>query len=140
MTTTLVLGPGTASATNEPGVQATPFNEGGEWWLTAESDYCTVVPEAGVVPPTIGPPAWFNFGHACLHHDGCYQHHWAERATCDQWFLNDMTASCAALHGWYTPNFATCYELALVYFAGVRALGDPFYDQHSAATPMSTYG
>src|SRR4051812_25277126 len=73
----IITGSTGADATTTPGVNATPYNEGGEWWTT---DGCSVVPDSG-------PD--FNFHHACVHHDGCYRNHWSDRATCDQWFLND---------------------------------------------------
>lgn len=62
------------------------------------------------------------FVHACIHHDGCYGRHWASRATCDEWFRNDMYATCADIRaGW------TCRRFADVYYGFVRSLGAPFY-------------
>jgi hypothetical protein len=68
-------------------------------------------PFAAYVPHT----GYFDFHRACKHHDGCYEFRWADRATCDAWFLNDTRASCDALH-----SNQACYAAARLYYRGVR--------------------
>ena len=48
----------------------------------------------------------FDFRHACIHHDGCYQGFdrmgdaaVIDRVRCDELFRTDLTASCEYLHG-----------------------------------------
>lgn len=110
-----------AGAETTPGVNATPYNEGGEWWST---NGCNFVPEDG---------AYFDFEHACTHHDGCYEHHWGSRGTCDQWFLNDMLASCDAMGEGYA-----CQSQAWLYWYGVRELGYPWYLVQSPDVPVGS--
>ena len=111
-----------ASATTTRGVQATPYNNGSHPWST---DGCSVVPDWG--PSWVGG-AYFDFNHACIHHDGCYRQHWADRGTCDKWFLNDMYASCNAIHpAWRPGQRASCYNQAVIYYNGVRAFGNSAY-------------
>lgn len=81
----LLLPTSPASATTDPGVNATPFNEGGEWW---DTDGCTAVPDSGFHATLVqygSPPfvasygtvvGYFDFHHACKHHDGCYKYHY----------------------------------------------------------------
>ena len=71
--------------------------------------------------------SYFDFHHACIHHDGCYTHHWGSRSTCDEWFLNDMAASCSAMGA-----DSRCYTRAATYYEGVRKFGYPFYISRSA--------
>ncbi len=73
----------------------------------------------------------YDFNHACIHHDGCYRHHWASKGVCDQWFLNDMTASC--------NGNAVCNNRAWLYYSGVVAFGHSAYFGHSASAPMNAY-
>ena len=101
---------------------ATPASAhtGSHGWPT---DGCTAVPDL-----------WFN--HACVHHDGCYAYHWADRATCDAWFRNDMLAACAAR---LLPNLiATCAGTAMIYYGGVRVFGQRYYDSPRIATRIGT--
>lgn len=111
-----------ANATTTPGIPATPSNEGGEWWST---DGCTLVPDSG---------AHFDFHHACHHHDGCYHYHWSDRSTCDDWFLNDMFASCAEL-----GHYPQCYARAELYYLGVRKFGQMSWDSYSVQIAMNQY-
>ncbi|MBM7810521.1 phospholipase A2 [Saccharothrix algeriensis] len=115
-----------ASATTEPGVNAVPSNEGGEWWST---DGCTAVPDSGT-----DAGGRFDFYHACEHHDGCYRYHWSNRVTCDRWFVNDMFASCSALR-----SYTTCYARAAVYYQGVRAFGGIAWDNRDVRVAMNQY-
>ncbi|QXJ21229.1 hypothetical protein AGRA3207_002064 [Actinomadura graeca] len=121
--TTVVAGAGPVWATTEPGVNATPHNEGGEWWTT---DGCTAVPDSGSDLGTA-----YDFHHACKHHDGCYRYHWSDRATCDQWFYNDMLASCEAL-----GSGRPCEIRAGAYYQGVRKFGQPSWESYSYTAPM----
>jgi hypothetical protein len=125
-----------SEATTKPGVNATPYNNGPHPWTT---DGCSVVPDSGVHFKKIyyGTPPWgayfwtsasWNFNHACIHHDGCYRGHWASRSTCDTWFLNDMRASCSAMHPSSAARRIVCNDKAVQYYAGVRALGGPAYN------------
>ena len=114
---------GTASATTTPGVNATPGNSGSHPW---KNDGCTIVADKG-----LHKDAYYDFNHACIHHDGCYGKHWASRATCDEWFLNDMYASCR-----YLFSGQGCYDRARLYYGGVRALGAPFFAAYSHLTRM----
>ncbi|AVV44190.1 phospholipase A2 [Streptomyces sp. ID05-04B] len=111
-----------ASASTAPGVNATPFNEGDEYW---DTDGCTGVKDSS---------SYFDFHHACKHHDGCYKFHWSDRATCDQWFRNDMEASCSALHA----NQA-CYAVARLYYFGVRAFGEVPWSMHNIEVSMGQF-
>jgi hypothetical protein len=131
-----------ASATTKRGVNATPYNQGGEWWST---DGCTLVPDSGLHSTTVQYGSYpfygyttvvgsYNFNHACQHHDGCYAYHWSDRATCDQWFLNDMNASCAALR-----SNAACYARARLYYNGVRTFGWKFWPQRSISVAMNAF-
>ncbi|MDJ0382025.1 phospholipase A2 [Streptomyces sp. G-G2] len=131
-----------ASATTAPGANATPFNEGGETW---DTDGCTDVPDSGVhfARVQFGKPPFsaygylagrFDFHHACKHHDGCYRFRWADRATCDQWFRNDMHASCAAL-----KSNAACDARAELYYWGVRVFGEVPWKLHAIKISMNQY-
>ncbi|MGH9156722.1 MAG: hypothetical protein ACRD1K_13000, partial [Acidimicrobiales bacterium] len=86
----LVIEASAASATQTPGVNATPYNDGSHWW---SSDGCSVVPDSGFHTKNVyvGRPPWgasvpvtasWDFHHACVHHDGCYRNRWASRETC----------------------------------------------------------
>lgn len=130
--TGVVMDAGPAAATTKPGVNATSHNQGGEWWST---DGCSVVPDSGWHRSARFGWGYYSFQHACVHHDGCYRNRWASRATCDQWFLNDMRASCASL----LTNQASCRERAWLYYLGVRYFGDGAYSRRSVSTPMSAY-
>jgi hypothetical protein len=93
---------------------------GGGQWHSWPSDGCTKAPN--------WVPGVYNFTHACQHHDGCYVNHWADRGTCDQWFLNDMRAGCA----WWNTK---CNEAAVAYYWAVRICGNYSYDNRSIWTP-----
>jgi len=101
---------------------------GGGQWHPWPSDGCTKVPN--------WMPGIYNFTHACQHHDGCYVGRWAERATCDQWFLNDMNASCGTGSTLFTQR-SRCRTIALAYYLGVRECGDYSYQQRSISTPLN---
>lgn len=115
-------GLGSAAVSAHNGGNAVPSNNYGHWWTT---DGCSWVPDSGVA---VGG-GWFDFNHACIHHDGCYRHHWASKATCDQWFLNDMRASCKAIYPnwWSDPWRKSCEGQADLYFRGVQRFGQPAY-------------
>lgn len=103
---------------------ATPFNYYWHSWQTWDME-CSWSPDVG--------PYW-NFFHACVHHDGCYKYHWAVKDTCDWWFLRDMRASCDATQAaGYWRN--RCYDMAWVYYAAVVHLGRPYYDKGLISTP-----
>jgi len=136
----LLLATPAASATTTPGENATPFNEGGEWWST---DGCTAVSDSGYHTTVAAygqhpfyayrwVVGYYDFHHACKHHDGCYRYHWSDRATCDMWFHNDMRASCDAL-----GSNQACYARADLYYRGVRALGQHSWNTYDSAVPMN---
>lgn len=118
-----------AYAHEKYGENATPYNETDHWWT---SNGCSFVPDHGMD---------FNFEHACDHHDGCYGNHWASRSTCDQWFLNDMRASCEAMweggRHFGINQRERCYDRASIYYWGVRRFGDFAWDRRSAWVPMT---
>lgn len=95
----LALVPLQAASAHTTQGNATPGNDG---WHPWPSDRCST-PGAN----TNAVRGIFDFGHACVHHDGCYigfprngrPTNWATRAQCDSWFLYDMQASCRYLHG-----------------------------------------
>lgn len=70
-------------------------------------------------------PSGVSFTYACNHHDGCYARHWADRGTCDAWFRNDMLSACDRAP-WYLQQ--DCSRWAFIYYGGVRALGQKYYD------------
>lgn len=76
-------------------------------------------PHNGCSTPTGDAPSGVSFTDACNRHDGCYWGHWADKGTCDQWFLNDMRNACGS-SGW-------CTTVAYAYYAAVAAFGWPFY-------------
>ncbi|MFJ6530370.1 phospholipase A2 [Streptomyces longwoodensis] len=131
-----------ASASTDPGVNATPFNEGGEYWDTdgctdvMDSGYYTTQVQLGEQPLAMYVPrvGYFNFAHACKHHDGCYKFRWSDRATCDQWFLNDMKASCDVLH-----SNEACYAVAQLYYRGVRVFGEIPWSLHNTRVSMGEF-
>lgn len=127
------LGPlaGSSEATTTPGVNATPHNSSSHPWST---DGCSVVPDWG-----LWGGAWFDFNHACIHHDGCYRNRWASKGTCDTWFLNDMNASCGALHPWWSARRGACKDLAWKYYLGVVYFGGGAYSSRSGYIPMNQY-
>ena len=120
-----------AAATTTPGVNATPYNSGYHPW---SSDGCSVVPDSGY---WFG--AYFNFNHACIHHDGCYRNRWAGKATCDWWFYNDTRASCDAIHPWSIYRRSMCKDLAFKYYQGVVYFGWDAYYSRTSYAPMNAY-
>ena len=77
----------------------------------------------------------FDFRHACIHHDGCYQGldrtgspAAIDRARCDELFRTDLTASCTYLHG-ASQNWRAreCESTANAYFAVARSFGRTYY-------------
>ncbi|WP_139228898.1 hypothetical protein [Blastococcus tunisiensis] len=136
-----------AGATTTPGVSATPYNSGDHPWST---DGCTVVPDSGIHGTSLyyGQPPWganmwttafYDFNHACIHHDGCYAGRWASKGTCDSWFLNDMRASCDAMYPSDSQAAAriVCRDRAWQYYVGVTTLGWPAYYASSSAIPIA---
>jgi hypothetical protein len=126
VTAVLLAGAGTAPVANAhtSGGNAT----GGGQWHPWTSDACSKVPNWS--------PGFFNFTHACQHHDGCYRGHWASRSTCDRWFYNDMRASCRTSSTLGVMR-TRCYQVALLYYTGVIALGHGAYKKHSHVIPLS---
>jgi hypothetical protein len=117
----LAAGFSATAADAHNGGPATPLNswQGGHWW---SYNGCTASPD-------------WPFLHACIHHDGCYGRHWADRATCDGWFLNDMNATCAQVPiSWLERR--VCYGSASTYYGFVRAVGSTFYAAWSINVPL----
>ena len=112
----LALAPGAGAHTGQG--NATPGNDG---WHPWDSDLCSWSPNA--IPP------FFDFRHACKHHDGCYAGfpnggrptYWVSRYQCDAWFYYDMMASCRWQHG-FAPARWNCENYASTYFNTVRAV------------------
>jgi hypothetical protein len=80
-------------------------------------------------------PGGFSFTDACNRHDGCYGGRWASRATCDQWFLNDMLNKCRKYD---YQLVARCGSYAYSYYWGVRWFGQKYYDSHGVLVRIST--
>jgi hypothetical protein len=80
-----------------------------------------------------------DFTYACNHHDGCYAEHWANRATCDGWFWNDMIAECRKQP---FEVVTSCAGTAAMYYGAVRLFGDYYYNSNGKYvridTPMKT--
>lgn len=125
------VGAASAGATTTPGVSATPYNNGSHPWST---DGCSVVPDSGSY---LG--AYWNFNHACIHHDGCCRLRWASRSTCDSWFLNDMRASCGAIHPRSTTRRTLCGQVTWTYYTSVRAFGSSAYTHRSWFIPIKIF-
>jgi hypothetical protein len=77
----------------------------------------------------------FDFRHACIHHDGCYQGFdrmgdtaVIDRVRCDELFRVDLTASCEYLHG-TSQNWRAreCASTADAYYAVARSFGRSYY-------------
>lgn len=104
------------------GIAPAQADSGDHWWAT---DGCTMVADTYVK-------------HACVHHDGCYRHHWADRGTCDYWFLKDMLKVCRSLPFAIVDN---CGVQAFTYYYGVRLFGEPHYRSpdlsYRIRTPMA---
>jgi phospholipase A2-like protein len=80
-------------------------------------------------------PGLFNFGHACIHHGGCYSGldrdgdpAVVDRMRCDQLFRRDLEASCTEVYGRSTDRRAQeCENAAESYYAIARSFGAPYY-------------
>ena len=77
----------------------------------------------------------FDFRHACIHHDGCYQGFdrmgdaaVIDRMRCDELFRTDLTASCEYLHG-TSQNWRAreCESTANAYYAVARSFGRTYF-------------
>jgi hypothetical protein len=77
----------------------------------------------------------FDFRHACIHHDGCYQGFdrmgdsaVIDRVRCDELFRVDLTASCEYLHG-TSRNWRAreCESTANAYYEVARSFGRTYY-------------
>ena len=80
-------------------------------------------------------PGLFDFRHACIHQDGCYQGFdrmgdpaVIDRVRCDELFHTDLTASCEYLHG-TSQNWRAreCESTANAYHAVARSFGRSYY-------------
>ena len=77
----------------------------------------------------------FDFRHACIHHDGCYQGFdragdsaVIDRTRCDELFRTDLTASCEYLHGTVESWRAReCESTANAYYEVARSFGRTYY-------------
>jgi len=88
-----------------------PFDDG---------EPCTAVPNA--------LPGIFDFTAACAAHDLCYASGEQTQAACDDQFLQDMNALCAAHHpGALNPLRLVCLTFAQLYYGGVRLFGQFFF-------------
>ncbi len=123
-----IVAPVAAGAHTTQG-SATPGNDGPHPWPT---DRCST---PGFNVNAVN--GVFDFGHACVHHDGCYTGfpqdggptYWTDRQQCDAWFLYDMQASCRWLHGnpHATWQGRQCMQWADNYHWGVRTYGSGAY-------------
>jgi hypothetical protein len=77
----------------------------------------------------------FDFRHACIHYDGCYQGFdrmggsaVIDRVRCDELFRTDLTASCDYLHG-TSQNWRAreCASAANAYYAVARSFGRTYF-------------
>jgi hypothetical protein len=98
-------------------------------------DGCTAVPDSG--------PS-FDFTEACDAHDDCYinQPHGSsadDRRQCDREFRDAMFDSCRDLWPKRSQAFSrgVCFGVAWVYYLGVRAFGDLFWEAADPATPLA---
>ncbi|WP_226772982.1 phospholipase A2 [Arthrobacter sp. ES1] len=95
------------------------------WWPHNGCNIVTDTPMPGV-----------SFTYACNHHDGCYWGQWANRATCDWWFYNDMRNACwQQAQWWQRPS---CLVTASGYYGAVRAMGEPYYGKQIASERINT--
>lgn len=129
VTVLALLGTAGTAAAHTGDAPATPANQtaGGHTWGT---DGCST-PGAGIDRVA----GVFDFEHACIHHDGCYQglNRNGDPATisrfrCDNLFLADMRASCTEMHGTATTRAAKrCRDAANLYYSAVRIFGGSGY-------------
>ena len=93
---------------------------------------CTGVPDSGRT---------FNFHAACDRHDLCYDQlwfgkgpwipgvGWRGRLRCDQLWSREMKDSCRARYpNRYDPRRGSCFTVADEYYAVVRVIGGPWFD------------
>jgi hypothetical protein len=92
------------------------------------TNYCTNAPDR--------VSGFYDFRHACAHHDACYALHYATRSGCDSTFLSEMRVACRADNAWYNPARLACYDVANLYYGAVRVFGGPYYNSGSTSTPM----
>ncbi len=83
---------------------------------------------AAAVPDSGYAPFYFNFHDACHFHDDCYGsapygRHEVGRAKCDNGFLSRMNGWCNDRYSWWHPGRGNCRNVALTYYAAVRAGG-----------------
>jgi hypothetical protein len=65
----------------------------------------------------------FNFTASCDGHDNCYARSGIPRHACDDWFQEDMNASCAS--SWWP---GACRGVASLYAWAVRTFGEKAYE------------
>ena len=92
------------------------------------TNYCTNAPDR--------VSGFYDFRHACAHHDACYALHSSTRSGCDSTFLSEMRVACRADNAWYNPARLACYDVANLYYGAVRVRGGPYYSSGSTSTPM----
>ena len=131
---TVVLGLGlawaiTPNGVHAPDVPATPGNEMLEAHPWGE---CGCILPGAAIDSVSG---LFDFRHACIHHDGCYQgldrtgeSAVINRVRCDELFRTDLAASCEYLHG-TSQNWRAreCESTADAYYAVARSFGRTYY-------------
>lgn len=117
------------SGVHAPDSPATPGNEEIEDHAWGEQG--CILPGAAID----SVPGLFDFRHACIHHDGCYQGFdrtgdsaVVDRVRCDELFRTDLTASCEYLHG-TSQNWRAreCESTANAYYAVARSFGRTYY-------------
>ena len=119
----------TPRTVHAPDAPATPGNEELEAHAWGERG-CTL-PGAAIDSVS----GLFDFRHACIHHDGCYQGFdragdsaVIDRVRCDELFRVDLTASCEYLHG-TSQNWRAreCASTANAYYEVARSFGQTYY-------------
>ena len=119
----------TPAGVHAPDAPATPGNEQVESHSWGERG-CTL-PGAAIDSVS----GLFDFRHACIHHDGCYQGFdrtgdaaVIDRTRCDELFRTDLAASCEYLHG-TSQNWRAreCESTANAYYAVARSFGRTYY-------------
>jgi hypothetical protein len=113
--------------------------------LLAHSTALAYTPTANGCGPENGPkvPNYFSFWNpfgrtdrypfvnACNRHDICYGTLGSNRAACDQQFLSDLLAICAA-NGSTAVSRTYCRGLAYTYYGAVAAFGGWAFDAAQA--------
>lgn len=71
-----------------------------------------------------------TFNASCNHHDNCYIDPNVTRSECDTAFRNNMFDQCSNSDNNNSDPFfnSRCTNTATEYYLGVRALGQPYYD------------